>query len=290
LNKGPERFNFKLSPPNGEGIMAFEVRQLKDRIGAEIRTDAATLLTPGVAAEVRRLLQERGVLVFRELHLADDQQVALAGMIGRLREEGEKGIFKITLDKGANNRADYLKGSFNWHVDGTHDDVPVFASLLSGRTLSAEGGQTEFVNSYAAYEDLPQETKDRIAGLKVVHSVEVSMRRGGVEPTEANLAYWRSLPDKTHNLVWTHQTGRKSLLIGCHASHVAGMDRAEGERLLEELLAWATQPKFKYRHEWTVGDMLIWDNTGVLHRVEPYRLDSGRVMHRTTLMGEEAFA
>jgi alpha-ketoglutarate-dependent taurine dioxygenase len=230
------------------------------------------------------------VLVFRGLNLTDEQLVTLARLIGLVRDVGEKGIFKVTLDKSANDRADYLKGSFNWHLDGTHDNVPVFASLLTGRKLSEVGGQTEFANSYQAYEELPQATRDRIDGLKVVHSVEVSMRRGGVEPTAQNLAYWRSLEDKTHNLVWTHQTGRKSLVIGCHASHVAGMDRAEGEALLQELLEWATQPKFVYRHEWTVGDLLIWDNTGVLHRAEPYPLDSGRMMHRTTLIGEEAFA
>lgn len=270
--------------------MRFEVRKLQERIGSEILTDPETLARPDVGAEVRRLLLERGVLVFKRLQLTDAEQVALARMIGAVREEGEKGIFKITLDKAANDRADYLKGSFNWHVDGTHDDVPVFASLLSGRVLSDVGGQTEFVNSYAAYEELPQEMKDRIAGLKVVHSVEVSMRRGGVEPTEANLAYWRSLPDKTHNLVWTHRNGRKSLLIGCHASHVAGMERGEGDRLLQELLQWATQPRFKYRHDWSVGDLLIWDNTGTMHRVEPYAEDSGRLMHRTTLLGEEAVA
>lgn len=270
--------------------MRFEALNLKDRIGTEIRTDVETLLTPEAAAETRRLLVKRGVLVFKELNLSDEQQVRLAGLLGKLREEGEKGIFKITLDKNANERADYLKGSFNWHLDGTHDDVPVFASLLSGRTLSPVGGQTEFANSYQAYEELPQETKRRIDGLKVVHSVQVSMRRGGVEPTEANLAYWRSLPDRTHKLVWTHKTGRKSLVIGCHASHVEGMDKADGEKLLQELLDWATQPKFCYRHEWTVGDLLIWDNTGVLHRAEPYPLDSGRIMHRTTLLGEEAFA
>lgn len=270
--------------------MAFEVVNLKERIGSEIRTDVETLLTPEVAAEVRRQLIARGVLVFRELHLSDAQQVALAQLLGKVREEGEKGIFKITLDKSANDRADYLKGSFNWHLDGTHDDVPVFASLLTGLKLSQVGGQTEFANSYQAYEELPQATKDRIDGLKVVHSVELSMRRGGVEPTEQNLSYWRSLEDKTHNLVWTHKSGRKSLVIGCHASHVAGMDRAEGEALLQELLEWTTQPKFVYRHEWTVGDLLIWDNTGVLHRAEPYPLDSGRMMHRTTLLGEEAFA
>jgi alpha-ketoglutarate-dependent taurine dioxygenase len=270
--------------------MAFEVVNLKERIGSEIRTDVDTLLTPEVGAEVRRQLIARGVLVFRGLHLTDEQQVTLARLIGQVRDEGEKGIFKVTLDKSANDRADYLKGSFNWHLDGTHDNVPVFASLLTGRKLSEVGGQTEFANSYQAYEELPQATRDRIDGLKVVHSVEVSMRRGGVEPTAQNLAYWRSLEDKTHNLVWTHQTGRKSLVIGCHASHVAGMDRAEGEALLQDLLDWTTQDRFVYRHDWSVGDLLIWNNTGVLHRVTPYPLDSGRMMHRTTLLGEEAFA
>ncbi len=268
----------------------FEVKVLKESIGSEIRMDVEDLLTPEVAAKVRGLLVERGVLVFRELNLTDDQQVTLARLMGSLREEGEKGIFKITLDKKTNARADYLKGSFLWHIDGTHDDVPVFASLLTGRTLSPIGGQTEFANSYMAYEELPQETKVRINGVKVVHSVEVSMRRAGIEPTEANLAYWCSLPNKTHNLVWTHKSGHKSLVIGCHASHIENMEKEEGRKVLRELLEWTTQPKFVYRHEWTPGDLLIWDNTGVLHRVEPYPLDCGRTMHRTTLLGEEPFA
>jgi alpha-ketoglutarate-dependent taurine dioxygenase len=124
----------------------------------------------------------------------------------------------------------------------------------------------------------------------VVHSVEVSMRRAGIETTKADLKYWRAQKDKIHNLVWTHKSGHKSLVIGCHASHVEGMGKAEGQTLLQELLDWTTQPRFIYRHEWSPGDMLIWDNTGVLHRAKPYPLGSGRVMHRTTLMGEEAFA
>jgi alpha-ketoglutarate-dependent taurine dioxygenase len=270
--------------------MSFEVVNLKERIGSEIRGGAETLLNPHAGAELRGVLIDRGVLVLRQINLTDEQQVALAASIGSLHEEGEKGIFKITLDKQLNARADYLKGSFLWHMDGTHDEVPIFASLLSGRKLSATGGQTEFANSYAAYEELPQEMKQRIAGLKVVHSVEVSMRRASVEPTEENLRYWRSNPDRTHNLVWTHKSGRKSLVIGCHASHVVGMPKEEGQTLLQDLLEWTTQPRFVYRHEWTPGDLLIWDNTGVLHRAEPYPLDSGRLMHRTTLLGEEAFA
>ena len=270
--------------------MSFEALNLNAHVGTEIRTDAGTLLTPEVAAQVRRTLVERGVLVFKEINLTDEQQVTLATMLGTVRNEGDKGIFKVTLDKKSNAKAEYLKGSFLWHMDGTHEDVPVFASLLSGRTLSPIGGQTEFSNSYVAYEELPRATKDRLFGLRVVHSLEVSMRRAGVEATEENLSNWRRMPDKTHNLVWTHKSGRKSLIIGCHASHVVGMDRKEGEDLLQELLEWMTQPKFVYRHEWAPGDMLIWDNTGVVHRAEPYPMDSGRLMHRTTLLGEEAFA
>lgn len=270
--------------------MPFTTIDLTEKIGSEVRADIDALLRPEAGGDLRRLLIERGVLVFKELHLTDAQQVALAGRIGNVRAEGEKGIFKITLDQGANSQAAYLKGSFNWHLDGTHDDVPIFASLLSGRKLSAEGGQTEFANSYQAYEELPQATKDKIADLRVVHSFAASMRRAGLEPTAADQAYWDSIADKTHNLVWTHESGRKSLVIGCHAAHVAGMDRAESAALLQELLDWTTQDKFVYRHQWSVGDLLIWNNTGVLHRVTPYPLDSGRMMHRTTLLGEEAFA
>jgi alpha-ketoglutarate-dependent taurine dioxygenase len=270
--------------------MGFEVIPLTEHIGSEIRTTVDALLTPDVARQVREVLVQRGVLVFKAIDLSDDQQRTLSTLMGTLRQEGENGVLKITLDKSENTRADYLKGSFLWHLDGTHDTVPVFASLLSGRRLSAIGGQTEFANSYQAYATLPDETKARIESLKVVHTVEESMRRAGVEATPENLAYWRSLPPKSHRLVWTHRSGRRSLVIGCHAESVEGMEAVAGRKLLDELLAWATQPQFVYRHEWTVGDLVIWDNTGVLHRAEPYPLDSGRMMHRTTLQGEEAFS
>jgi len=270
--------------------MAIEYSDLTPAIGASVRGSAGDLIQPEVARELRDLLRQRGVLVFKELDLTTDQQVELAGMLGTVRQEGGGNIFKITLDSKINPGADYLKGSFLWHMDGTHDDIPVFASLLSGRKLSAVGGQTEFANSYAAYEALSPEMKQRIDGLQVLHSFHTSMIRAEVEPTEEHVAYWATIPNKVHNLVWTHESGRKSLVIGCHASHVVGMDSAESDALIAELIAWVTLPRFTYRHEWSVGDLLIWDNTGVLHRAEPYPLDSGRVMDRTTLMGEEAFA
>ncbi|MEE2731982.1 MAG: TauD/TfdA family dioxygenase [Pseudomonadota bacterium] len=270
--------------------MVFEVHPLNEHIGSEVRVTTEALSRPEVASELRSLLVDRGVLVLREQHLDEAQQLALARHLGSLREELGKGIYKITLDKKSNAHAEFLKGSFLWHIDGTHDNVPPFATLLTGITLSEEGGQTEFANSYAAYEALSPDMKQKLDGLKVVHSVEVSMTRAGISRTEENLEYWRSFPSKTHNLVWTHKSGRKSLVIGCHASHIEGMDKSESDVLLAELLEWATRPEFVYRHQWTPGDLVIWDNTGVIHRVEPYPLDCGRVMNRSTLLGEEPFA
>ena len=245
-------------------VMALQIRNLTEATGSEVIATVDDLLRPDIAAQVRELLIERGVLVFPQLNIADDDQVRLASLLGT--------------------------GSFLWHMDGTHDQVPVFRSLLSGRVLSREGGETWFANSYAAYEALPEETKAKIADLRVVHSFATSMRRAGVDRTPETEAHWNAIPDQTHALVWRHKSGRKSLVIGCHASHVVGMDRAESDALLSELFDWTTQDRFTYRHKWAVGDMLIWDNTGVLHRATPYAMDSGRMMHHTTLMGEEAFA
>ena len=108
--------------------------------------------------------------------------------------------------------------------------------------------------------------------------------------TAAEQAAYQRQPERTHPLVWRHRSGRKSLVLGMTASHVEGMSLAQGQALLQRLMEWATQPQFVYRHEWRVGDLVVWDNTGTMHRVVPYALDSGRTMHRTTLIGEELLA
>jgi alpha-ketoglutarate-dependent taurine dioxygenase len=107
------------------------------------------------------------------------------------------------------------------------------------------------------------------------------------DPSPEQLKDWRSRPPKEHPLVWNHRSGRRSLVLGATASHVVGVDLDEGRALLGELLARATTPERVFRHEWSVGDTVIWDNRGVLHRVLPYDDHSPREMHRTTLVGDE---
>jgi alpha-ketoglutarate-dependent taurine dioxygenase len=268
--------------------MALQVINLTPRIGSEIRTDVETLLGGSEAANIRKILEERGVVFFRGLDINDARQVAIARTLGNLvASEGEGGIYKISLDKGVNQRAQYLKGSLFWHSDGCLQPYPNLAALLRAIKLSETGGQTEFCNTYAAYDDLPQEEKDSIERLRVVHSAERSQYYVTPEMSYEEIKFWQQSPTKSCPLVWTHQSGRKSLLLGATCDYVEGVSVEQSRALLARLRDWATQPQFVYRHEWQVGDLLIWDNTGTMHRALPYPEDSGRLMIRTILAGEE---
>lgn len=257
-------------------------------IGSEIRTDLDTLLDGHEAEAIRAILEQRGVVFFRGLQINDEQQVTIAQTLGSIvQNEGEGGIYKISLDSNVNQRAEYLKGSLFWHFDGSLQPYPNLATLLRAMTLSDSGGQTEFCNTYAAYEELPEADKEAIAGLRVVHSAERSQYYVRPEMSYEEIAFWQKSPTKSCPMVWTHQSGRKSLLLGATADYVIDLPVEESRALLARLRDWATQPRYVYRHEWQLGDLLMWDNTGTMHRALPYAADSGRLMHRTVLAGEE---
>jgi alpha-ketoglutarate-dependent taurine dioxygenase len=273
------------------------VKKLGARIGAEVTIgDRNALLDDETARTVLAALEEHTVLVFRALALDDAAQVAFSRKLGDLvvlggrvpgPEDPHPEIFKVTLDKSKNRAAEHLKGTFFWHIDGATDEVPTKASLLTAREIAAGGGDTEFASTYAAYEELPDEDKKRFAGIRVVHSLEAAQRLVRPDPSPAELAAWRAHPAREHPLVWTHRSGRRSLVLGATASHVVGVPEDEGRALLRRVLEWATRPAFVHRHAWRVGDLVIWDNRGALHRALPYDADSPRLMHRTTLVGDE---
>lgn len=270
--------------------MTFTATELTPLIGSRVEADKARLLDGSLAQPLRRLLEARGVLAFPRIGMSDEEQRTFAATLGQPTDQGERGLHKISLDEKVTATAKYLKGTVLWHFDGWNDPVPARGTILTAHVLSASGGQTEFSNTYAAYDQLPEETKARIAGLKVAHTM-MGTQRGVHEVVSAEMeADWQGFAIYRHPLVWTHRSGRKSLLLGSSADWIEGMGRPESDALLAELKAWASQPRYVYRHEWQVGDMIVWDNCGVLHRVEPYPMDSGRVMHRVTLEGEEAIA
>lgn len=273
----------------GREILVVETAALCPHLGVEV-TAVEELFDDVLVARCLEALKWRGVLLVRGLHLDDDAQLKLSRKLGTVMAPGGEEIFKVSLDPAKNRLAAYLKGTFNWHMDGTTDPVPIKATTLTARHVASVGGGTEFASTYAAYENLPEHDRKRYEDLRVVHSFEAAQRLLEPNPTEQELAAWRRRPPQEMSLVWKRRDGRRSLVIGATSDHIVGMRPAESRALLDELLAWCTQEQFCYTHDWQVGDLVIWDNTGMLHRALPYDADSERTLHRTTIAGDEAFS
>ena len=266
-----------------------ETVALSPALGAQV-IDVEDLLDDAVVGRCLEALKWRGVLLIRGLDLDDEAQLAFSRKLGTVLAPGGKEIFTVSLDPAKNPAAEYLKGTFNWHIDDTTNDVPARATMLTARHVAMVGGGTEFANTYAAYENLPEREQKRYDGLRVVHSFEAAQRLFVADPTDREVLGWRTVPSHESSLVWQRRDGRRSLVIGATADHIVGMQPDESRALLDELLAWTTQERFCYTHEWQVGDVVIWDNTGMLHRALPYDPSSERTLHRTTIAGDEAWS
>ncbi|KHO21459.1 TauD/TfdA dioxygenase family protein [Mycolicibacterium setense] len=252
--------------------------------------------TPGVAEQCRELLNRHGVVVYREAHISDADLVTFSRALGEVvvakagAHPDYPEISPVSLDPTKSHLAGLRRSTIFWHADGLMDVLPQKATLLTARDVADDGGDTEFANTYAAYDALTEARKAELAAYRVVHSVAASQLLLNPNPSPEELTAWNRAPSREHPLVWRHRDGRHSLLIGATAGEIVGMTPDDSRALLDELLAWTTQPQFVLRHQWTVGDLVVWDNTGMLHRAIPYEPTSPRLMHRTTLVGEEEIA
>jgi alpha-ketoglutarate-dependent taurine dioxygenase len=224
--------------------------------------------------------------------------VDFSGRIGNMqpskfsaKDEGSLGIYRVTLDPERAKFIDYIVSNEHWHMDGTTYAIPPKATNLKCEVPASSGGDTEFADLFSAYEQLPAEKKAQLEGQRVVHGATAANMRSFKNPSIIDLERWmRDGPATEQPLVWKQADGRCALVVGSTADHIVGMDLEEGRALLKELLDWCTQPQFCYRHQWQAGDMVIWNNPGLLHRAHHYTVDSGRLMHRTTINGTEALS
>lgn len=281
-----------LAPSTSTSQTRVVQEQIKPNIGSRVLNSKEELLTGKIGREIRDLLEQRGVLVFPEIGFSDDEQIAFTKTLGTFQpERSGQGVFKVTLDTKENPfSAEYLKGSLYWHLDGTMNDVPILASLLAMKKLPSWGGNTGFCSTYAAYENLPEEQKAELEGLRAMHSVWASVFYYEPEPSLAKLKAMQAIGERELPIVWKHRSGRKSLICGVTAQRVLGVSAMKSAEILVGLREWCTSEQFSYSHEWKVGDLVMWDNTGTLHRAEAYDPTSGRLLHRTKLEGEESFA
>jgi alpha-ketoglutarate-dependent taurine dioxygenase len=279
--------------------LTISATDLTPLIGSRIDLGKQDLISGRHARQIRELLEERGVLVFPEVGLTDEEQIAFTATLGTPANENNgtlgpdgkpQAIYKVDAAQDDVHSIRRLRNNFLWHLDGSMHEVPILASILSAKRIAPVGGGTEWANSCAAFAALPADEQAELEKLRVVHANWSLAARQNPEPSLTEFRQWRRGPSKSQPLVWKHAKGRKSLVVGSTAAYVEGMDPAESQELLVRLRDWVTQPQFVYSHQWKVGDMVMWDNTATLHRALPYEMNCGRLMHRTMLKGEEPIA
>ena len=263
--------------------------------------DLSNQLDEGDFGQVRDAFHRYAVVVFPEQALTDDEQIAFSERFGplevSLRKDRQRRIDNPRISDISNvdekdrvfdpddERAIYNAGNRLWHSDSSFKRVPAMASLLSGREVPPEGGETEYADLRGAWDALPPDRQRGLESLVAEHSFVYS--RGLIGYDQFTDAERAAVPPVPQAVVRTHPaTGRKSLYLGSHASHILGRPVDEGRALLRELLEFATQPQFVYRHVWRQHDLVMWDNRCALHRGRPWdERRYRRVMHRTTVAG-----
>ena len=238
---------------------------------------------------------EYGVLAFPEQHLDDEAHITFGRRFGHLERllttaiEGTKPeIFRVanvrpdgTLDSAGGPYDTLNRGNRQWHSDSSYKRIPSKASALRAHTLPSSGGETQFADMRSAYDALDTARKDWLADKLAVHDFAYSHGKAADLMTDAERA---ALPPVEHPIVRVHEeTGRKSLFVGRHASHIVGEDVERSRSQLRELTESACQPPRIFTHRWHVGDLVIWDNRCVLHRGRPWPTDEPRILFRTTV-------
>jgi alpha-ketoglutarate-dependent taurine dioxygenase len=285
--------------------MAITVKARHPALGAEIRgVDMRKPLDEETRKQVHDAWMKHLVVVFPDQPITDQEHVAFTRQFGEaevfhqtslhLRSDRVREIFLVSnvdeqghLMKPSDPSQKQLSSARQWHTDSSYRPMPSMGSLLHGIEISRTGGITQFINMYMVYDELPEALRRQVEGRKARHDFGMLSRLvGSPPPTEEEKA---AMPPVWHPMVRKHPvTGRKSLYISSiYNDAIEGMDEAAAQRLVEELSAFAAQPKYMYRHAWEPHDVLMWDNRCTVHAVTPHDPNERRVMHRTTIVGRE---
>jgi alpha-ketoglutarate-dependent 2,4-dichlorophenoxyacetate dioxygenase len=281
--------------------MTLTVRPLHAVFAAELEAaDLRVEPSPELVATVEQAMARYAVLVIRGQRISDEDHILFSRAFGPLELPPNLGMpdqkrrlrrelyDASNLDENGealatdSPRRKYNRGNELFHTDSSFNDLPTKWSLLLAHELPPAGGSTEFVDLRAVYADLPPATKARLEGVVAEHSLWHSRQRGGFTAVTDEMR--RLMPPVQHSIVRTAADGRSTLYIGAHASHIVGWPIDEGQALLQELMTFATQPRYVYAHEWRDGDLVIWDDRCTLHRVTSFDdLRYRRDMRRTTI-------
>jgi alpha-ketoglutarate-dependent taurine dioxygenase len=236
------------------------------------------------------------LLIFPDQHLARDQQIAFAKRFGPLEFE-MAAISNVRSDGTVRPEEDnddvikVLKGNMGWHHDSTYMPVQAKGAVFSAEEVPTIGGRTGFADMRAAYDALDDGLKKKIAGLTAYHSLHYSQSKLGHQAKKSDGEYsgygFHDGPVPLRPLIKTHpETGRKSLLVGRHAHNIPGLEQAESDRLIRELVDFACRPPRIYHHDWTAGDAVVWDNRCLMHQATPWDMTQRRIMWHSRIAGD----
>ena len=281
-----------------------DIRPLHPLFAAEVvGMDLTQTLSSETIAAIEAAIARYAVLVFRDARITDDQQLEFSRRFGALEETRGTGISKpgeqrlhpafadvSNLDKDNavlardNRRRLYSLGNMLWHSDSSFKPIPATYSLLSGRVIVAQGGETEFADMRAAHDAFDDATKAEIEALVCEHSLIYSRETLGFDDlTDAEKATMRPV---LQALVRTHPlSGRKSVYLASHIGGIVGWPVPEARAFIRDLTEHATQRRFVYSHQWRPFDLTMWDNRCTMHRARRYDSSQVRDMRRTTVAG-----
>ena len=276
--------------------MEYTIAPLSTHTGAEVRgVDLSRTIEEATRALLNRAFIEHSVLAFRDQHLTPHQLLAAGGLFGEIfpQHNSRFALPDCPLVHYISNQDFYPDGrryipGEGFHTDHSNAACPPKATILHAVSLPDSGGDTQYVNMHLAYEGLPEETKQRIAGLKAVHVYQ--SRHSARKLMELSEEGRGRVPDGVvHPIVRTHpESRRKAIYINpIRTEGVVGMPEAEALALLADLLEHATQPKYQYRHQWRPGDLVMWDNRSLLHKANgDYDMNQLRYLYRVMLQGD----
>lgn len=286
--------------------MMLSKRDLHPGFAVEVKdVDMRTPPSPALVAQIEAIVDEFPVVVFPAQQITDEQHMDFCRPFGELQRstaartnQDARLNAEMTdasnlakgdrpLEAGDRRRMNNL-GSRRWHTDGSFNRVPVKYSFLSGRVVATNGGETQFADMRAGYDALPEDLRQTVEDLLVEHNLLHSRAMAGF-PTATDEERATLVPVQ-QRLVRRHpRTGRKSLYLSSHASHIVGWPKPEGMDLLYELTEIATRPACVYSHKWCTGDVVLWDNRFTMHRARRHFPETApRDMRRVSIMDADS--
>tara|TARA_B100001057_G_scaffold196906_2_gene197648 strand:- start:4801 stop:5676 length:876 start_codon:yes stop_codon:yes gene_type:complete len=278
-----------------KGFYDMIINEIHDDFGAQIsNVDLSILITKKDVEAILKAIDDFSFLIFPNQSLQDDSHLEFTKLLGTPEPnhvaQGRDGIINYfgtignvqadgTVQGNNHQQTKFLTGNNLWHTDSSFRKVPSFVSIMMAYEVPEEGGETQFVSARSAYARLPDDMKEKIDPLEVIHDYVFSRSKvAEVDPKHA-----ASLPPITQRLVRKNpNTGAKNFYIGSHAKEIVGWNYADSRSLLDSLLSQTVVDENVYTHKWKPGDLVIWDNRCILHRGTGYDADKHRRFMRQT--------